>query len=591
MGCWFVLPLAVLSATRLAATEPVALTVRTAAEPVVLTVHTDQTTKTIGIGIYGQSLDNDYGGLWGNQILNGALEPRPAPDYPVKGPRPLPNWEYVGDADIERGSVRITAKSGIRQRNIALKQGEKYLLTLQARGTGSAIATFQDGDATVFTKTFAELTPEFQKFNAEFAVPQTVDSAALTISSAAAGPVNIGQVSLFSASALATGGYRADLLKAVADLQPAFLRWPGWPNGSRYVWPNGIGPHAHQFGTDEFLRLCEKTNAEPVLVLNTSRGVNDALHWLEYCVGDASTEYGKQRVANGHPAPYPLKTIEIEDDATARIPHLEIVNRFCPAVRVAYPNLKLSVFGGYTVGSKPIPNDERAPPLIQQAGKLFDLLSAPSYPSSPSVADNIKDLYKYEQFLKGRGELIKKSDNPNIKIYVSEWNLPFDGEKGTDWRFGLCTGCILNVFEHQGNIVAMACPTPFMHKLGERAYRGGPLISFDQKSWFPGGNYVVMKLLRESFAPNLLAVEGPDSPPDFVATRSASMAARRAVEGPDSPLNFVATRSADKQTVFLKAVNPTGRAVEAAVRLDGNLAQGPPRCNSSLPARSPSPTT
>ena len=33
------------------------------------------------------------------------------------------------------------------------------------------------------------------------------------------------------------------------------------------------------------------------------------------------------------------------------------------------------------------------------------------------------------------------------------------------------------------------------------------LINFDQKSWFPAGNYVVMKLWRESFAPNLLAVE------------------------------------------------------------------------------------
>jgi hypothetical protein len=37
--------------------------------------------------------------------------------------------------------------------------------------------------------------------------------------------------------------------------------------------------------------------------------------------------------------------------------------------------------------------------------------------------------------------------------------------------------------------------------------------------------------------------------------------------GPDRPLNFVATRSADKQTVFLKVVNPTGTAVEADVQL------------------------
>ena len=61
-------------------------------------------------------------------------------------------------------------------------------------------------------------------------------------------------------------------------------------------------------------------------------------------------------------------------------------------------------------------------------------------------------------------------------------------------------------------------------------------------------NYVVMKLWRDSFAPNLLAVDGPDR-----------------------PLNFVATRSADKQTVFLKVVNPTSTTVKAAVRFDGDL--------------------
>jgi hypothetical protein len=43
------------------------------------------------------------------------------------------------------------------------------------------------------------------------------------------------------------------------------------------------------------------------------------------------------------------------------------------------------------------------------------------------------------------------------------------------------------------------------------------------------------------------------------------------VEGPDRPFNFVATRSADRRTVYLKAVNPTSTAVEAEVRLDGDL--------------------
>ena len=113
---------------------------------------------------------------------------------------------------------------------------------------------------------------------------------------------------------------------------------------------------------------------------------------------------------------------------------------------------------------------------------------------------------------------------------------------------GLYAGGILNAFERQGDIVTMSCPALFLRKQGVTKDWDNALINFDQKTWFPAGNYVVMKLWRDSFAPHLLAVDGPDH-----------------------PLNFVATRSADKQTVFLKAVNPTSTAVEAAIRLDGDL--------------------
>jgi alpha-N-arabinofuranosidase len=563
-----------------------------------LTVHTDQTTKTVSTGIYGQFLEHIFnsvhGGLWGDQILNGTLELRPAmPRRGTRGRGTAPattprNWEFVSDANevsVDRNnpfnadvSVRITAKAGgdsatgpcIRQRNISLKQGEKYTLSLYARGSGSIIAAFYDGDAPVFTKTFTGLTVQWQKFTVEFTAPRTVDAATLTISSPTSGPVNVDQISLFSASALATGGYRPDLFKAVADLQPASIRWPGGGFANRYIWQNGIGPHekrlphpieqwsdrdTYQFGTDEFLRLCEKINAEPILVLNTSRGVDDALHWLEYCMGDATTEYGKQRAANGHPAPYQLNFLEIDNEPWLMMQYpayLEIVNKFCPAIRAKYPNLKLSVAGSYGYDTGPGEGNQEAnrnwdPRIIEEAGKLFDILSPHYYNGIYFTADYIEDPYKYEQFLKSRGELIKKSDNPNIKIYVSEWNLT-NNRWGNDWRVGLYAGGILNAFERQCDIVTMSCPALFMRKQGVTNQWDNALINFDQKSWFPGGNYVVMKLWRESFAPNLLAVDGPVY-----------------------PLNFVATRSADKQTVFLKAVNPTSTAVEASLRIDGDM--------------------
>lgn len=588
----------------LLATAPLA-----AADPVSITVHTDRMTKTVSVGIYGQFLEHIFnsvhGGIWGDQVLNGTFELSPAPPgrggrarggpaatSPATRPvRPPGNWEFVGapeDVSIDRDdpfnaevSVRINAKPGgdapgVRQQNIALRQGEKYTLSLYARGAGGVSVTFSDAaDAPpVFTKTFTDLTPRWQKYTAEFTPPRTADAALLTISAPSGGSVNVDQVSLFSESALATGGYRPDLFKAVADLQPASIRWPGGSFANNYVWQNGVGPRekrrphpvaqwndrdTYQFGTDEFIQLCEKVGAEPILVLNTARGVEDALNWLEYCMGDAATtEYGRRRAANGHPAPYPLKTIEIDNEPWLLMKYdayLDVVNRFCPAIRAKYPSLKLSVAGsyGYDNGGASRPPDREAnrdwdPRLLEQAGRLFDVISPHYYNGIYVPGDFVEDPYRYEQFLKGRGEIIRKSPNPDVKIYVSEWNLT-ERSWGNDWRVGLYAGGILNAFERQSDVVTMSCPALFLRKQGVTNSWDNALINFDAKSWFPAGNYVVMKLWRDAFAPNLLAVDGPDR-----------------------PLNFVATRSADGRTVFLKAVNPTANPVEAAVRLDGDFA-------------------
>jgi len=566
-----------------------------------LTVHTDQTSKTVSVGIYGQFLEHIFnsvhGGLWGDQILNGTLEASPPrrrrgrggqtpPDAPVNNPPR--NWSFIGpegEATVDRdnpfnadASVQIKATTGgdektgpgIRQDNIALKKDEKYTLTLYARGTMSVVVSFYDGDSQVFTDTLTDLTDTWKKYTVAFTAPRTVDAASLTITLPAPGTVNIDQVSLFSDSALAIGGYRPDLYKAVADLQPASIRWPGGSFANNYIWQNAIGPYekrlphpreqwgdrdTYQFGTDEFIQLCEKVGAEPILVLNTSRGVQDALDWLEYCMGDETTEYGKMRADNGHPAPYVLKTLEIDNEPWLMMDYpeyLDIVKRFCPAIRAKYPDLKLSVAGSYGYDTGPGEGNQEAnrnwdPRIIDDAGTLFDILSPHYYNGIYFTSDYVEDPYNYEQFLVSRGELIKESENPDMKIYVSEWNLT-NNDWGNDWRVGLYAGGILNGFERQGDMVTMSCPALFLRKQGVTNSWDNALVNFDPSSWFPAGNYVVMKLWRDSFAPNLLSVEGPDR-----------------------PLNFVATRSEDKQTVFLKAVNPTKTEVEAVIRLDGDM--------------------
>jgi len=258
------------------------------------------------------------------------------------------------------------------------------------------------------------------------------------------------------------------------------------------------------------------------------------------------------KAATGRLKPYPLKTVELDNETWRMgIPgYLAVMRNFLPAIRAKHPHLRLSVVGSYgcDMGVGQSNHKEWDRSLIEQAGKLFDIISPHYYNGIYSfTADYVDDPRNYEGFLRSRSEIIRNSGNPNIKIYVSEWNFTKD-EWGNDWRVGLYAGGLLNGLERQGDIVAMSCPSLFLRRHGVTTRWDNALINFDQKNWRPAGNYVVMRLWRDSFAPTLLAVEGPER-----------------------PLNFVATRSADRRTVYLKIVNPTQNHVEAVIRMEGDF--------------------
>lgn len=42
--------------------------------------------------------------------------------------------------------------------------------------------------------------------------------------------------------------------------------------------------------------------------------IQDALDAIEYAIGDTTTKWGAERAKNGHPAPFPLKYIEIGNE-------------------------------------------------------------------------------------------------------------------------------------------------------------------------------------------------------------------------------------------------------------------------------------
>ena len=114
------------------------------------------------------------------------------------------------------------------------------------------------------------------------------------------------------------GGIRKALVDALKKIKPSVVRWPGGCFADSYDWRDGIGPRdkrprrtnfwvdaqewpknapngpwkyeTNQFGTDDFLRFCKLTGAQPYLAANLrSLTAKDFYQWVEYCNSPAGT--------------------------------------------------------------------------------------------------------------------------------------------------------------------------------------------------------------------------------------------------------------------------------------------------------------
>ncbi len=172
-------------------------------------------------------------------------------------------------------------------------------------------------------------------------------------------------------------GLRADLAQALADLKPAFVRFPGGAIvggmnlDNRIQWKDSIGPIEQRRGTanlwgywtsnglgfHEYLQMCEDLGADALWVCNPGFSdnyrnaeyappervpefVQEALDALEYALGPTDSTWGAKRAAYGHPAPFPLRYIEIGNEASTAVYRTNYL-QFHAAIRAKYPALTI----------------------------------------------------------------------------------------------------------------------------------------------------------------------------------------------------------------------------------------------------------
>lgn len=264
-------------------------------------------------------------------------------------------------------------------------RGSAYNFSFYARTdkkySGPLTVSLQSVDGKILaTYTFGSIMgDEWKKYSCRLVATQGDPKARFVISFGSTGTAWLDFVSLFPAKTFKNrpNGLRNDLAQYLADLKPAFVRWPGgcFVEGinieSAPSWRRGIGPvekrpgtfspwgywSSDGFGYHEFLQFCEDIGADALYVFNAGvscdfrsgtfipdEGVDsiiaDVLDGIEYAIGPVTSKWGKVRAANGHPKPFPLKYVEVGNEQ-AGPRYSRRYNWFYDAIKKKYPELKI----------------------------------------------------------------------------------------------------------------------------------------------------------------------------------------------------------------------------------------------------------
>ncbi len=457
------------------------------------------------------------------------------------------------DAVSMRYSQEIKAgktEAGIFQGPQNIVGGEKYVGSIYAKGAGELIVGLRDTNGQfVARKSLGKVGKDWKKY-AFTLEPQTTCDGDFAIA-VKGGKVQVDMATMTTQTGKNLGGFRPDILQAVKELHPTCLRWPGGGYVAQYDWRWGIGPQEERerwahwmwmdydqncFGTDEFIRFCREVNSEPVIVVSVrferpadeyDSILQNAVTWVRYCNAPATDEWGAKRAANGHPEPYNVKYWEIDNEMWEMgIDRYEkCVRDFSTAMRKIDPSIKIIACGGFQ-------EDEQ---FIKRSGNYFDYLSLHHYEQQGGYATGPVRLgQQYDRYAK----MIAEGPNPNIKLFISEWNL-----NSIDWRTGLFAGGFLNMCEAR-DVVAMGAAALFLRRTDSPDWNNA-FINFDYKDLFKAPNCQVTELWYDHFSRYRLAYNGETG-----------------------NLSISTTLSEDGSAVIVKVVNPTDQAATLRVKGD-----------------------
>jgi alpha-L-arabinofuranosidase len=356
---------------------------------------------------------------------------------------------------------------------------------------------------------------------------------------------------------------RKDVAEGLIAQSVTLLRYGGsMVNNPEYRWKKMIGPRAcrppyeghwypyssNGWGIFDFLNFCEAAGFLGIPDLDINESPQDLADSMDYLNGAPDSEWGKKRVADGHPAPYRLKYIELGNEERVDGDYFEKFKSVAAAIWAKDPAVILIVgdfsyhgiitdpfnFTGADSGITTLAAQQKILQLAKQHDRevWFDLHV---WTDGPRPDSSLPGMFSYIDALN------KIADGAKHKVLVFELNA-----NNHSHRRALANALALNAIQRDGRL-AMTCSANCLQPDGQNdnGWNQGLLFLNPSQVWLQPPGFIIQMISR-NYEP--------------LVVKSESLI---------RDLDICATKSRDGKTLVLQIVNVGDKALTVPLKISG----------------------
>ena len=302
--------------------------------------------------------------------------------------------------------------------------------------------------------------------------------------------------------------FRPDILAALVDLHPSFIRFPGGcvahglGLGNMYNWKPSIGARfereqtfnlwgyhqSRQIGYLEYFELCQATGASPLPVVAAGvccqnlRGrataipheempayIQDVLDLIEFANGGTDTVWGARRAELGHPEPFEMRYLGLGNEDEFTDDFRERYAAIADAVTEVYP--EIVIIG--TVGPQPFGDD------FEQGW---------AYAREHDIAMVDEHAYRTPRWFHQNLDRYDSYSREESEVYFGEY-----AARTNRVRSALAEAAFMIAMERNADVVRLASYAPLLARIG-RTQWVPDMIYFDSDRVLPSASYYVQQI-------------------------------------------------------------------------------------------------